>query len=113
MKHLNYIAMLKTFLWDLETLRGSGLVFVPKHFNSLGKKATYLWLWTLPLETGHHGSRILVSKIRTESVEPSQHSSPPHTHHHPHGHCHHHKSMHTQTHSDTHTHAHTHNYWAG
>lgn len=90
--------------WDI----GSGFVFVPKHFNSLGKKATCLWLWTLPLETGHHGNRIPVSKIRTESVEPSQHGSPP-PQHHPHGHCHYHKSMHTQTHSDTHTH----NCWAG
>lgn len=84
--------------WDI----GSGFVFVPKHFSSLGKKATCFWLWTLPLETGHHGNRIPVSKIRTESVEPSQHGSPP-PQHHPYSHCHYHKSMHTQTHSDTYT----------
>lgn len=51
--------------------------FVPKYFNSQGKKTTFLWLQTFPLETGHHGNRIPVSKIRTETMEPSQHASPP------------------------------------
>ena len=67
--------MLKTFLCDFGTLV-QVLCFMPKHFNSLGKEATFLWLQTFPLETGHHGNRTPVSKIRTETMEPSQHSSP-------------------------------------
>lgn len=67
--------MLKTFPHDLETL--GQVLFLCSNTSIFWERKPPAFGSRLPLETGHHGNRIPVSKIRTETVEPSPHASSP------------------------------------